>query len=149
MPQGFDHGRWAGFELRGGHATTQCSDCHTPRVPPDARGRTWEPALGQGCHDCHDNPHGAQFELEGRTDCALCHDEGARDFSTFDHERDSRFPLGDTHRGVACERCHVSELPPELKNAQPVVRYKPLATECASCHGVHEEVLLRRKAVNK
>jgi len=143
--QGFDHGRWTGFELRQGHQTAACSDCHTPRSTADAFGRSWEPALGTSCGDCHDNPHGTQFAVEGATDCAGCHAETARNFSTFDHERDSRFPLGDTHREVACAACHLVEKSPGVKNAASVIRYKPLGTDCADCHGVHDEVLLRRK----
>ena len=144
--KGFDHGRWTGFELRQGHARARCSDCHTPRATLGAFGRSWEPALGTQCADCHEDPHGGQFAANGAlADCADCHDPGARNFSTFDHERDSRFPLGETHRNVACAKCHLPERPPGVENAAPVVRYKPLGTECADCHGVHEEVLLRRK----
>lgn len=143
--QGFDHGRWTGFELRQGHARADCAACHTPRIPPDANGRSWEPALGSACADCHDNPHGGQFAVQGQTNCAACHDEDARNFSTFDHDRDSRFPLGETHRDVACAQCHLSEAPPGVQNGRPIVRYKPLGIECADCHGVHEEVLLRRR----
>ncbi len=145
QPFGFDHGMWTGFELLGGHRSASCSACHTPRIPADALGRTWEPALGRGCGDCHDNPHGDQFAVKGNTDCASCHADAVRNFSTFDHERDSRFPLGETHKEVACAQCHKPESPSGLQGAGGIVRYKPLATECASCHGVHEEVLLRRK----
>ncbi|MBK8180850.1 MAG: hypothetical protein IPK67_18555 [Planctomycetes bacterium] len=152
----FDHGRWTDFELRDGHRTARCSDCHTPR-PKDGFGRSWEPALGTGCADCHDDPHGGQFApaagaadlLTGATDCAACHDEGARRFSTFDHERDSRFPLGETHRNVACDKCHLPEPNPVLENGPAVIRYRPLGVECSDCHGVHEEVLLRRKPVKR
>jgi hypothetical protein len=147
--QGFDHGRWTGFELRQGHKTSECSACHTPLIPPDKNGRSWQPALGSSCADCHDNPHGEQFAVAGATDCARCHADEARDFSTFDHERGSRFPLGDTHKNVACAQCHESEVPLGLKNAVPIVRYKPLGIECADCHGVHDEVLLRHRPVIK
>lgn len=147
--QGFDHGRWTGFELREGHKSAECSACHTPMVPPDAKGRSWQPALGSACADCHDNPHGNQFAVEEVTDCASCHSDGARHFSTFNHERDSRFPLGDTHKNVACAQCHLAERDPGLKNAPMIVRYKPLGVECADCHGVHDEVLLRHKPGNK
>jgi hypothetical protein len=144
-PYGFDHGTWAGFELLGGHRKAACSACHTPKIPPDPTGRTWEPALGRSCADCHDNPHGEQFALEGRTDCSACHAESVRSFSTFDHERDSRFPLGSTHKNVSCAQCHSADPSSVLQNGRAIVRYKPLDVDCASCHGVHEEVLLRRK----
>lgn len=145
QPFGFDHGGWTGFELLGGHREAGCSACHTPRIPPDALGRSWEPALGSGCADCHDNPHGDQFQLAGKSDCATCHSDAARNFSTFDHDRDSRFPLGETHRNVACAQCHQPEPAPGLQNGPSIVRYRPLASDCAACHGVHEEVLLRKK----
>ncbi|HUR27156.1 MAG TPA: cytochrome c3 family protein [Planctomycetota bacterium] len=147
--KGFEHGRWTGFELRQGHARASCSDCHTPRARENGVIRSWEPALGSACADCHDDPHSGQFAVAGATTCAACHAEDARNFTKFDHERDSRFALGETHEDVACAACHQPERPAGVKNAAAFVRYKPLGTQCADCHGVHDEVLLRRKPANK
>jgi hypothetical protein len=59
----------------------------------------------------------------------------------FDHERDARFALGDAHKKLDCAACHHVEERGELE----FVRYRPIAFRCVDCHGVGEDVLLRRK----
>ncbi|HZN39899.1 MAG TPA: hypothetical protein VFD82_13900, partial [Planctomycetota bacterium] len=49
----------------------------------------------------------------------------------FRHNLDSRFPLGQQHEKVPCASCHK----PEPIQGVTAVRYKPLPTECVSCHG--------------
>ena len=139
---GFEHGSWTGYPLAGAHAAAACSACHAPLRPADALGRTWGRALGSGCADCHADPHGGQFAAEGEGDCARCHTSARADLLAFDHERDARFALGAAHAEVACSACHM-----EVEQAGTrFVRYRPLGTQCVDCHGVHEEVLLRRKS---
>jgi hypothetical protein len=139
---GFDHRRWTGFALAGAHGTIGCAACHAPLAAPDEVERTSARARGPLCADCHADPHARQFERAGRTDCERCHTDEARDFLAFDHERDARFALGEAHRRLACDACHMTEAAPQGK---AVVRYRPLPTQCVDCHGVHEEVLLSRK----
>lgn len=141
FPDGFDHARWAGYPLVGDHAEVACSGCHAQLPRADAVGRTWGRARGTACSDCHIDVHEGQFAVEGRTDCAKCHSSSTASFSTFVHDRDSRFALGEQHRSLACDACHK---PFVLADGEEVVRYKPLPTECAECHGVNEDVLLRR-----
>jgi hypothetical protein len=141
FPGGFDHARWTGFHLLGGHAQADCSECHAPRRPADANGRTWEPALGATCNDCHMDPHGGQFEVEGVIDCARCHTDARADFMDFNHDRDSSFKLGEQHRALACSACHLAT---QFADGSELIRYRPLAGECVDCHGVQEDVLLRR-----
>jgi len=127
-PEGFDHGRWTGYPLGAGHAALRCEDCHAPRPSPDARGRRFGVALGSACEDCHADPHVGQFQPPTR--CADCHRD---DLSlAFDHQRDSRFPLDATHRDLDCAACH---RPWPLADGTEAVRYKPLGTTCAECHG--------------
>ena len=45
----------------------------------------------------------------------------------FDHNRESSFRLTGAHENAACSGCHVLDL-------AGVIRYKPLAGDCASCH---------------
>lgn len=142
FPHGFDHGVWTGFALTGGHAEASCADCHSPLRRPDAVGRTWGRANGASCADCHPDPHARQFEVEGTTDCARCHASELPDFLAFDHDRDSRFALGDQHEHLACNACHLSFT---QSSGAEVVRYKPLGTECVDCHGIQEDVLIRRR----
>lgn len=141
FPNGFDHGRWTGFQLVGAHSL-ECSACHEPLRVPDAVGRTWQAALGQECSDCHVNPHAGQFDTRGEHRCAQCHTDATETFLSFNHDRDSRFPLREQHADLACSACHKSSTSPE---GDEVVRYRPLGIECVDCHGVHEDVLMHRR----
>jgi hypothetical protein len=145
FPRGFDHGLWTGFMLIGAHGETKCSGCHAQLKRPDALGRTWGRSRGSSCADCHDDPHAGQFAPEGEggdeTDCSRCHTDELKSFSRFNHDRDSVFPLEGAHESVACAACHKTT----VEGGVEFVRYRPLKTECVDCHGVHEEVLLRRK----
>jgi hypothetical protein len=141
LPHGFDHGLWTRFGLEGGHEGLSCSDCHTPLRKPDALGRTWARAAGSSCADCHDDPHAGQFDDAGAADCARCHTSDEKSMLFFDHELDSRFALGEAHSKLDCGACHAFEKRGDLE----FVRYRPLGTRCVDCHGVGEDVLLRRK----
>lgn len=142
----FDHAVWTGFSLEGGHAQVSCSECH-PAVRDDGSGRTWARAKGSGCADCHSDPHAGQFRVEGRIDCESCHaPSGGFALLTFDHEEDSRFPLGEAHGALECSSCHETWA---LQDGREVVRYKPLPTECVDCHGSHQGPKLRLRRGGK
>ncbi len=142
LPHGFDHGLWTGFALAGSHAQASCADCHAPLRRPDELGRTWGPANGGSCADCHPEPHARQFESGGATDCERCHASERPDFLAFDHDRDSRFALGEQHARLDCSACHLAFA---LPSGAEAIRYRPLGTECVDCHGVQEDVLFRRR----
>jgi len=141
----FDHAYWTGFTLRAEHAEASCTDCHVPVPGRGVSGRTTAEALGHACSDCHEDPHAGQFALEDTTDCARCHDSATEDFLIFDHERDSRFALGEAHSELACNACHQEEAHDGLL----MTRFKPLGHECVDCHGTNAEVLLRRQPRKK
>jgi hypothetical protein len=136
----FDHGLWTGHRLEGAHARADCAACHGRAAAPDALGKTLG-AAPTACAACHEDPHAGQFarrEAEGRraTDCARCHTaERGFDEPAFDHDREARFALDATHRGLACAACH-----PAVPTAGggSVVRYRPLGIECTDCHGGKE-----------
>lgn len=140
LAHGFDHGQWTGWRLRDAHAEADCTACHQPLRRPDELGRTWAHAAGTDCASCHDSPHGKQFERPKPRACTKCH-ESAESFSvlSFDHDRESRFPLDEAHEAVACAKCHT----PDEKTE--VIRYRPMSRECVDCHGVHERTLRRRQ----
>ncbi len=142
LARDFEHAFWTGFALAGAHEQASCTACHAP-IPGTSRlGRTSTEAPGASCTDCHEDPHARQFADDlGVTDCQRCHDSAAADFLTFDHERDTRFPLGDAHRELECAKCHAST----LRTGLAVVHYRPLGFECVDCHGSSAEVLLRRQ----
>lgn len=141
LPHGFDHELWTGYPLAGAHADAGCTACHAPLRRPDDEGRTWARAKGNACADCHADPHAGQFAVAGRTDCARCHESSERFLLAFDHDRDARFALGVPHRGLACSACHL----PWRDGEREVVRYRPLPTACADCHGEPEDVLMRKR----
>jgi hypothetical protein len=142
LPRGFDHAHWTGFALTQGHASADCSACHAPLREVGANGRSWGHARGPGCADCHPDPHAGQFAVEGRNDCARCHAATPPKYLAFDHEHDARFALGEAHGRLPCSACHAEV---ELAGGERAVRYRPLPIECVDCHGVREDVLLRRK----
>jgi hypothetical protein len=105
----FDHDRDAKFALVGFHRQAGCARCHPSRVykPVDSR-----------CVACHgkDDAHAGALGLA----CEKCHEPSSR--SLFVHNTMSRFRLEGKHQTVACKLCH------------PDLRFKPVATDCASCH---------------
>jgi hypothetical protein len=104
-----------------------CEACHTTEafevVAFDHEGTDLSCA---GCHSLED-PHAGQFE--GR-DCSTCHGTEQFTVETFDHAA-TRFPLDGAHDDGECASCH----PPEGAGDSRIVRYRPLGTECADCHG--------------
>lgn len=131
----FDHQRWTGFALEGVHRETGCEACHTP-IAAEARaaagGRRYAAASGKLCADCHADPHLGQFLVAGVNDCTRCH-ASQSDFRQvgFDHQRDSRFALDETHRKLACSACHVAW---PVQGGRSAIRYKPLGLLCGDCH---------------
>ncbi|QDU68420.1 cytochrome c3 family protein [Engelhardtia mirabilis] len=140
LAHGFDHGLWTGFKLDGAHGQASCTQCHAPLRPPTESGRTWRPAAGKACADCHDDPHAAQFEQAGSIDCARCHGS-TKSFAAlrFNHDWDSSFKLDETHEALDCAQCHRTE---QIRGTT-AIRYKPLGTACTDCHGVRATSLRR------
>ena len=102
------------------------------------------PAL---CGGCHEDVHRGQFR-EGlhapapsagdrQSDgCASCHQPSSFTALTFNHDRDSRFPLTGKHAQTPCAGCHRVE---RAGAGPPFVRYRPLDLRCGSCHtDVHQ-----------
>ena len=125
----FDHAT-TGFPLTGRHSVLDCQSCHTPVTSDDGQIVHTLTGLDAACATCHtdDDPHRGQFEDES---CAACH--GTQDFmvASFDHDR-TRFPLIGAHTTATCGACHKMETAPD---GASFVRFKPLSTACADCHG--------------
>jgi hypothetical protein len=128
----FEHAAWTAFPLAGAHRTAECEACHVPTQRRDTNGRTFGFAAAADCAGCHVDPHAGQLARDGATDCARCHVPAAfDDLARFDHARDTRFALDETHAAVACSACH---LPQPVAGGGRLVRYRPLGTQCADCH---------------
>ncbi len=131
----FDHAVTK-FALIGKHATTACTSCHT-KIGTEAgqEERLRMTGASSECTACHKDPHLDQFAEVGRpADCSRCHGMEAWSGLTFDHVRDSRFPLDGAHNRATCGACHKAETSGE----QNFIRYTPLGFECKDCHGGFE-----------
>jgi len=129
--QRFRHGFWTGFALDGAHATASCSACH-PKGEPTHGGLRTMARASRECAKCHEDPHGGQLQIKGKTDCSRCHDtRPGWNPARFDHDRDSRFELDGNHENLACTKCHQAF---RGRNGSRIVRFKPLGVTCKSCH---------------
>lgn len=128
----------ARFKLAGAHRATPCFACHQElALPANGAAPKKTRALpftiaGQACRDCHQGPHGRQFDA--RKDggaCESCHDvDQFKPASRFDHAKMASFKLEGAHAKVACGKCHRSV----LSNGKSIVSYRPLASKCVDCH---------------
>ena len=117
-----DHAR-TGFPLRGRHQQVPCAECHrqpaTQVKPPHAE-----------CRDCHTDPHRGSFSQ----DCAGCHTEQGFAGASFDHARQTEFPLLERHAEIQCIACHRQAVPAAGPGAGKVVDFRGLDTRCVACH---------------
>jgi hypothetical protein len=124
------HARYR-FPLEGAHRATPCAACHRSLSQPGVKPLLFQVA-GSRCQDCHADPHGGQFAGRGGGGCEQCHGVAAfRPATGFDHDRDTQFPLRGGHAGLACSRCHRTEVGSEGRR---VVRFRPTPTRCEACH---------------
>ena len=135
----FDHTLWTGYELTGAHTAVDCAACHPRAAAGKAMAQRLGPVLGTLCADCHTDVHRGQFQRGSVTDCSRCHETRSFQDLHFDHQQ-TRVPLDEVHRTVACARCHTSYETEQGK----VVRYKPLGTACGDCHQLGADGRVRK-----
>lgn len=90
----FDHDT-TDFPLLGKHRQNDCLDCHRDRTHQDT------PTTCYGCHaddDFHDGRSGQQ--------CENCHNPESWTDTSFNHARDTEFPLDGHHATLTCDDCH-------------------------------------------
>jgi hypothetical protein len=135
-----------GFALEGAHGATPCVGCHEtmaaagasrPALVRQAAVRPLTLRASRRCSECHQTPHGAQFDSRadgGR--CESCHGtDHFRSADQFNHDRDASFRLGGGHERVPCNRCHPSNL---TDAAGSQLRFRPVSGNCESCHAGKE-----------
>jgi hypothetical protein len=107
----FDH-ELTEFPLIGQHAAAGCESCH------DSLSFQSE---SRECKDCHaaDDTHEKTLGQQ----CERCHNPNDWLIWSFDHDRDSDFPLKGAHETVHCSRCHRRPMPEQ-----------PRTRKCISCH---------------
>jgi hypothetical protein len=125
------------FTLEGGHEAAPCGSCHTGKSPRV----DWQ-VPRQTCVDCHENPHGTQFEKEQQAGgCKSCHSVVAWDVPNIAHDT---WPLTGAHVKARCDACHT---PSEAdKRAGAGVSYRAAPRECEGCH---EDVHLGQFALSE
>lgn len=112
----FDHDATS-YPLVGKHQDIACLDCHSD---PTFQGA---PTTCFGCHE-KDDVH------EGRSgpSCENCHNPRSWTDTSFNHARDTNFPLEGSHGELSCADCHSDEpFSDELDQA------------CVSCHFEDDE----------
>jgi hypothetical protein len=130
----------ARFPLEGAHRAVPCFACHKELASNGAQtaavggARTLAFHIDErACGDCHESPHGAQFDR--RKDggaCESCHDVARfKPASRFDHSKVKTFPLDGAHRKVACVSCHPTVTP---SGGKPMTLFKPVSSRCEDCH---------------
>lgn len=109
----FDHQNETAFKLDGKHLLVSCDTCHDQLV-----------FVGQernNCADCHlsDDIHKGRY----KTSCNDCHNTTGWSNVSFDHAKDTKFPLIGKHAQAGCEACH--------KNNN---ESNKLSSQCIECH---------------
>ncbi len=125
-----------GYPLKGAHRELKCTKCHKSEnmtkagrdLKIDGKSRTFQTYQGLvvSCDSCHTVPHGKQFDDQF---CKDCHSERSWSDVTFDHNKDSDFPIKGKHKNLTCKACHFkSELNPK------VIPFVKLPGQCSECH---------------
>jgi hypothetical protein len=128
----FDHASTE-YPLVGAHRAVACADCHRPPNLETTLVNVNFQAAPKLCEECHKDPHGAQFAINGKpTQCAPCHNTVKWKPSLFDHNTRTKFALEGVHKNVRCVRCHSTV---KLIDDTGVLFYKPTPVECVACHG--------------
>lgn len=110
----FDHAR-TGFPLRGRHSAIECRTCH---IQP--AGQVELPTV---CLSCHRDEDARAHQGRNGAACQDCHNERDWRQTSFDHARETRFPLRGAHAGQTCAACHVAP-----------AREVRLDMACVACH---------------
>lgn len=128
----FDHNT-TDFKLRGAHDKVACSTCHLPGKEAKK--------LPTACVDCHraDDPH------KGRNGnrCQDCHNSNDWGKASFNHDKDTRFPLRGPHAKATCNACHAGGVRKDAPVRECVACHKAddvhqgdLGKACGTCHKV-------------
>ena len=125
----FTHEADSTYKLLAKHAPVECAKCHKPKPAGAALGTALFKGLSRECNGCHEDPHRKQFVAK----CDTCHSAVGwkKEAVSFDHTKDSKFPLLAKHATVACDKCHIPKTP-----ADPLASalFHGLKSECVDCH---------------
>jgi len=112
-----DHARF-GFGLFGKHTKRPCVSCHKTNAKTGYR--------DGACFSCHTHKNVHQGQYNDKP-CSNCHVEGGKRKYSFDHDKDTRFPLigfhGEAKIKNDCVLCHPGRI------------YRTGTLGCGDCHG--------------
>jgi hypothetical protein len=124
----FDHAE-TGWPLEGSHRPLKCESCHkTFRVDVGTKKQTTRRTYLENkrdCVTCHNDVHNTK-EPEFK-ECQRCHNvekfRPAKQRLSFNHNRETKYPLTGAHARVNCYSCHKQKV------------WAPLAFDkCTNCH---------------
>ena len=118
------HHAESGFALDLPHDEPACRDCHRPEL--EAFKERYPGRDPDRCRDCHEDPHGGQFEEA----CLDCHERERFKPHRFTEERhaETTFALNDSHLEAECHACHTQ---PHEESPR---RFRNTPTRCEACH---------------
>lgn len=126
----FDHGLTR-FPLVGLHAAAPCEECHLSAAYRDTPGE---------CVECHRNDDQHEGALGDR--CETCHNPNGWMLWSFDHDRQTDFPLDGSHAGLQCAACHrarvaTADTPTACQacHRKDDVHHGAFGASCERCHG--------------
>jgi hypothetical protein len=120
----FNHDKDTHYALRGKHVTAKCDACHLPAKGP-LYSKQKLPASCVACHRKDDKEKGHQGSLGDK--CESCHNEKSWKTTSFDHDRDTKYPLKGKHHDAKCDTCHKDGVTGSAAR-------KKLEVACAGCH---------------
>ncbi|TAK02613.1 MAG: cytochrome C [Candidatus Manganitrophaceae bacterium] len=127
--QKFDH-RKTRFPLLGKHEPIRCARCHPTLLFKD---------VSSVCVDCHreDDYHRGSFGAK----CEFCHAADDWKRQTFDHVKETGYPLVEKHSKIKCGDCHRKPLFSQKTSRQCVQCHRrddphdgELGARCEICH---------------
>lgn len=120
----FDHDDTK-FPLRDKHKDAKCDTCHKGGVSgPNAKLKLETACVA--CHKKDDDDKGHKGRYGNK--CETCHTAKDWKSSTFNHDKETKYPLKGKHQQTKCDACHLPE-------KGPIYATKPkLETACFACH---------------
>lgn len=119
----FNHNKETKYKLTGAHKTALCQSCHINKRYKKTPKR---------CISCHknDDVHAG----ENGSKCNKCHTTKKWEKISFNHTKDTSFPLKAKHRKTPCKSCHTKILYKKKKSKK-----KKPARKCISCHSYDDK----------
>ncbi|MDH3804199.1 MAG: cytochrome C [Gammaproteobacteria bacterium] len=109
----FDHDT-TDFPLVGKHREAECTGCHEDQTHQDT------PTTCFACHAEDDSHEGRSGEQ-----CNTCHNPTSWTDTSFDHAKNTDFPLDGKHAQLSCNDCHSED---------PFDDVDEMDMECIACH---------------